>query len=246
MDFRTQAAEFTQRAMEQASCPHLADLEMSGCLPVPGGRRWQAVFEFPMIILSTLLLLGTFAILPLGVIGILPGEYVPRLLLIGLLIATLQGWVSSRITRFYINGREGSFRREFPQLKSRPVGLEDAETYLKTKILPEDEGVCLLDPEKRRILVDGCVFRHVIWARDVLRVEPVSGYAISGANITCKLGGQELAFVLKSSGHGPIGSIVQALVPSANAKNLARSVNEALSDTPEPIYTAPPPPRDGG
>jgi hypothetical protein len=102
--------------------------------------------------------------------------------------------------------------------------------------LAEDEGVCLLDAKRQRILIEGCSFRHVIYAKDVYSLEAASGYALSGARLVCRMGGQQIDMVIKSAGHGPLASLMQAFAPSAQAAGLAATLNQTLFGTDTPAY----------
>jgi hypothetical protein len=123
-----------------------------------------------------------------------------------------------------------------PDLSSIAVGLENAATHKKTKWVVEDEGLCLLDPQRQRLLIEGCSFRYVFYARDVFLVEPVSGYAMSGARVLCHIAGRNFNVVLMARGHGPIASLVQTVSPGTGAANLASMLNGALFGQNTPTY----------
>jgi hypothetical protein len=112
----------------------------------------------------------------------------------------------------------------------------------------------VLDAEQRRLLIEGCCYRYVVRVKDVSSVEPVSGYALSGARLVCRMSGHLVDLGLTSSGQGPLASLTQAFAPSALAAGLASRVNLTLFGTevsthrqgalPPPIPMANEPPVD--
>ena len=157
----------------------------------------------------------------------------------------------ARILRAYLASRPDGLLQAFESLPRRPIGLEETRTYKKTKFVIEDAGVCLLDAERRRLLIEGCQYRYVINARDVLLVEPLSGYAFSGARLGWRVAGLDLDMVLTTAGHGPAASLLHAFVPSQGAGSLAGVLNQTLFETETayyrqaaPLSPAPVAPRD--
>jgi len=108
--------------------------------------------------------------------------------------------------------------------------------------------VCFLDAQRQRVLIEGCSFRHVIYAKDVFSVEPISGYALSGARLICRMAGHQIDMVLKTSGHGPLASLTQAFAPAAGAEGLATVLNRTLFGSEVASYrqSALPPPLPRG
>lgn len=143
----------------------------------------------------------------------------------------------------YLTSRPDGLLRAFDSLPRRSIGLEETRTYKKTKFVTEDAGVCLLDAEQRRLLIEGCQYRCVIHAKDVTLVEPVSGYALSGARLLCRFGEQNLDFVLTTAGQGPLASLLHTFAPSEGASSLAGVINQTLFaiDTTHYRQAAPPP-----
>jgi len=64
--------------------------------------------------------------------------------------------------------------------------------------------------------------------KDVFSIDPVSGYALSGARLVCRMAGQDVDFGFTSSGQGPMASLTQAFAPSALAAGLASRLNRTL------------------
>jgi hypothetical protein len=124
------------------------------------------------------------------------------------------------------------------------VGLEDGATYKKPKFVTEDQGICLLDPERHRFLLEGCAYRYVVYAQDVVSVEPVSAVALSGARVHCRIAEPSLDLVLTAAGPGPLASLVQSFNPQVGAVGLVVVLNRTLFGAEQPAFaqrTLPPP-----
>src|SRR6185369_9415882 len=147
------------------------------------------------------------------------------LLLIALAVSLSVRALHSLAIRFYISSRKESLLRLCKDLPAVTVGIEDGKTHRKTKLVIEDEGVCLLDEQRRRLLVEGFSYRYAICAQDVYSVEPVSTQALSGARVRCRVAGLDFDVVLTARLHNPLASLVQAFSSSTEAANLASRLN---------------------
>jgi hypothetical protein len=244
IDFRAVAADATAKRLGNVSGVTLAGLGDSGLVLVPGGGRrfqfWQALLLSAFTIVCMLCVLATFPLSWMGRISRGTAMLATLLILAVLLVIRM---LQARILSAYLGSRPDGLVRTFDSLPRRPIGLEETRTHKKTKLVTEDAGVCLLDAERRRLLIEGCQYRYVIHARDVVLVEPVSGYALSGARLLCGIAGQNLDMVLTTAGHGPLASLLQAFVPSEGASSLAGVLNHTLfgTDTTHYRQAAPPP-----
>ena len=195
------AADATVNRLGNVSGVALANLGDSGLVPVPaGGRRyqfWQAVLLNALIFGCMLCVLATF---PLSWMGVISRGSAMLISLVMLAVLLAIRTPQARILRAYLTSRPDGLLRAFDSLPRRSIGLEETRTYKKTKFVIEDAGVCLLDAEQRRLLIEGCQYRYVIHAKDVALVEPLSGYAFSGARLLCRFGEQNLDFVLTAAG----------------------------------------------
>jgi len=249
MDFRAEAAAATAGRLTSTG-KSLVDLGESGCVPVPGGRSSLYLVELPAVILSTACMLMLLAAVPLMLFGRLSRPVFFLILLVGLAISLLTRSVKALILKAVLARRTGTLiSRDLPL---QPVGLEEGKTYKKIKLVIEDRGVSTLDAERHQLLVEGCAYRYVICARDVFSVQAVSGYALSGARVVCRMAGQPFDIVLMADGHGPLASFIQAFDPSLAAKGLANVINRTLfgvetatyqqRELPPPLPGAAPPP----
>jgi hypothetical protein len=241
-DFRADAADATLARLGSSSGMALAGWGESCCAPV-GGRRFQFWQAMIFTAVSFALLGSSLIVIVLSFKGVLSREGVMLLLFVLLVASLLARMPQAAILKAYVSSRPDGFSRAFPILPAKPIGLEEGRTYKKSKFVIEDSGVCLLDPERQRLLLEGCQYRYVIRAKDVASVEPVAGYALSGARINCRVAGHQLDFVLTTAGQGPLASLLHAFVPSEGAKGLASELNRTLfgQETPSYQQALPPP-----
>jgi hypothetical protein len=122
-------------------------------------------------------------------------------------------------------------------LPHRAFGLEDELTSHKTKVFIEDSGMCFFDGRRRLLLLEGCEYRYVIRAKDVMLVEPITRHSLNGARVICRMRDRQLNFVLTAAGQGPLASLVHAFAPSADASGLAKRLNQTFFGSDVPAYT---------
>lgn len=222
MDFRDNAAKASSIIIEKNSLTPWYELGESLCRPIPGGgNHIQYLAEIPCIIISGLCMLNSIIAPVLGVSGLIPFPLAMIQLGLGFAILLFMRQIKAILLKLFLRSRPDNLIFQFSSLPSRFIGLENSKTVKEVKVVIEDQGVCLFDAENKRILIEGCVFRYIIQAKDVITVKPVSAYALGGADITCKIAGQELGMVLTVAGHGPISSLIESFVPSHGAQGLS-------------------------
>ena len=158
----------------------------------------------------------------------LPSRQSILLLLLGLALSLLVRGFKAVILKAYLSSRPDSLLKVFPDLPQRVVGLEEEKTVKRVKWVTEDSGICLLDRANQRLLLEGCEYRYLIRAKDVSLVEPISGYALSGARLTCRIAGHDLEMVMKVAGQGPLASLVHSFAPHTGASSLATDLIRTL------------------
>jgi hypothetical protein len=105
---------------------------------------------------------------------------------IGLLL--LSPFLARRAVRRALGER---FDRLCRQSTLRPpvcIGVEDALTFTKIKIAPEDFAWIAFDLTGRRLVLEGLLFRYVIQAADVISADQVSGSMSTGVQIVFRVG----------------------------------------------------------
>ena len=68
------------------------------------------------------------------------------------------------------------------------TGVEDSRTFVTPKIAPEDFAYVAFDSARRRLVLEGLIFRYVIHAADVLSVAQQAGTATTGVQIVFRVG----------------------------------------------------------
>ena len=68
------------------------------------------------------------------------------------------------------------------------VGVEDARTFTTMKIAPEDFAYVAFDAANRRLILEGLVYRYVIYAKDLYSVTQAAGATTTGTQIVFRVG----------------------------------------------------------
>ena len=68
------------------------------------------------------------------------------------------------------------------------VGVEDARTFTTMKVAPEDFAYVAFDAANRRLILEGLVFRYVIYAKDLYSVTQAAGATTTGTQIVFRVG----------------------------------------------------------
>lgn len=227
-DFREAVAAATEQKLERLGLRSLAGLGESGCAAVPGGKRLQYWIDIPHLILAVLCMLSGFTCILLSFLHIMPRQTFFIVMLSALAVTLCVRKVKAWIVRICLANRVGNMIRGAKGHPIRPVGIEEAQTLHKAKMIIEDRGICLFDFEQHRLLIEGCAYRYVVYARDVFSVEARFAYASSGALLECRMAGQVLKMALKSDSFRPVASLIQTFSPATSANALASLLNEAL------------------
>ncbi len=236
-DFRAAAEAGSVAMLERDN-----NITSSVCIRVLGSQSWRWAFELIFVFISATCLLNSFLLLPLKLLGVLPESWFWPMLTTGIVIILFMRLVKSFIVKIYLNMRPENLLKKFSGLKSRAIVIENNLTVKKVKIVTEDEGFCIFYPEKRQLLIEGVVFRYAIFAKDVFTVEPVSGYAMGGARVKCRVGGEDLDMVFNVGGQGPLTSLIETFNPHKNASGLSTQINETLFGVSRDTVKRPPPP----
>jgi hypothetical protein len=200
IDFREAAVEESIRLLSQADGRAIQDLGLSLVVPIgPEG-------------LTTLRAVGRGVLVRfvLGISGIAAGaglaatnEWLTKHWQIpdtatltvamfcsvgGIILLLLNPYFVRRATRHAIGERYELVCRLSTGRAPLCSGLEDAHTFTKLKIVPEELVWIAFDPQRKRLILEGVLCRYVIHAADVLYVGQVAGAATSGMQITFRVG----------------------------------------------------------
>lgn len=237
MDFRKDAVDASLDIIEKNSLTPWTELEKSLCRQASSNsNQVQYLSEIPLVVIFSLCMLNSLVAPILGLNGLIPFPLAMILLGVGLFLLLTLRKLKAWILTLYLKGREGSFIAEFAELPSRFIGLENSATVKEVKLIIEDQGVCLFDAVGKKIMIEGCAYRYIIQAENIISIKPVSAYALGGAEIKCKIADQELGMVLTVAGHGPISSLIESFYPSHGAHGLAGMLVDTLFDMNQATY----------
>lgn len=187
-DFREAAARSSRALVEaQTSFRFDKDLDASLCLPTPGGAgrlrafRRAALSGFVLLGAAFAAMLGGAALLAkaenvakaAGSEAALPWNVAGGILGGGGLLSLLFVFPLARsLAVAELSRRPGSVLPWAPASGARYYcNIEDAATFHRLKVFPEDVAVCCFDPARRRVLIEGYLFRYVARAADVEKLE---------------------------------------------------------------------------
>jgi len=177
-DFRCYAAAASAQALQAfgpAATASPPEAGISYCIPSPVDASGLIRSLKVTAIVSTVLFLGGF-ILAAALTIYSQSQKSPHTNL--LLIAGMGCFVMALFSAFmpttlegirtqkHLRGHVGDFWAD-STLMPRVVGIEDAETYNKLKVLADDIAVAILRPESGCLQIEGIRYRYLIYASDV-------------------------------------------------------------------------------
>lgn len=243
-DFRDGAVAATRTLLTEEEQEHPGDFDASSCLPTGEGRRAVRSAAWWPIKLQLLTFALFFAALGLaawaeqvkdaqgrqpsyaralvwvgGIGAVADGIF----MLVALFCATnmQKPLLGRRLAR-----RPGSLLDGWERLPSRILRLENAKTYHKQKLSPEDVCLCVFDAPNRRILLEGVSYRYLIRADDVATLWPLqSGDKIS-IQIDYRIGEEALSVVLAAD--NPLSHVFHGVFAHRPFRALVRRFGETL------------------
>jgi hypothetical protein len=106
--------------------------------------------------------------------------------------------------------------------------VEDSRTFQQPKMLTEDLGRVIFDPERRRLVIEGIAYRYVIYANDVIQMRTVRSPGSLGLHILYAAAGVPLGLTLS---HDSVLSYVRRATIGGN-NPLIRRAQQTLGDVP--------------
>jgi hypothetical protein len=113
----------------------------------------------------------------------------------GILLANV--FLVRRAVRRGIGQRFATVERQSTLRPPLCVGVEDAHTFTKMKIVPEDLAWIAFDSASRRLILEGLIFRYIVQAADVIRVGQVAGTTATGIQIVFRVGTAAIGITLQ-------------------------------------------------
>lgn len=243
-DFRDGAVAATRVVLTEDEQAHPGDFDASSCLPTGEGRRAvrsAAWWPLKLQLLTFILLFAALglaawaeqvkdpqgrqpsyarALVWVGGIGtVVDGVFMLVVLFGG--TAIQKSFLARRLAR-----RPGSLLEGCDRLHSRVLRLEDAKTYHKQKLCPEDVCLCVFDRPNRRVLLEGVSHRYLIRADDVATLWPLqSGDKIS-LRIDYRIGEEPLSVVLAAD--NPLSHVFHGVFAHRPFRALVGRFSETL------------------
>jgi hypothetical protein len=206
-DFREQAEEFSLRLVRESFGRPITELGHSLCLPVENPANLTSIKWWML-----LHLLGGIGGLVAG--GVLAGtsQYLQKasaaLEPVAFVLAaacSLGGFgllmTASRVARNFarrgIGERYDAVWAIGSPIKPKGVSVEDASTFEKFKLVPEDAAWIGFDVARRMLLIEGIRFRYVIRASDLVNLEQLAAPTATATAITYRVGPAVLRIALQ-------------------------------------------------
>lgn len=210
-DFRSEAVQVSKQILAAKRIrldePDLTKAQMSVCVPAAGDP--QALRRTVIVRLLLLLVLGFSGLIAGAVIA----KFVVKLddagskqispMLIVAVCCTICGiasmcsavWVQKQTVRRYLE-RVGAIRPTLSPAELIFVSIEDAQSYQKPKLVPEDVAALHLDSERRMISAEGFSHRYVVCAQDVLAAKLANTRGSQGVRLDIAIGGTDTVLSL--------------------------------------------------
>src|SRR5438552_10929669 len=153
-DFRTEAAEATLNKLRSVGGQSLAELDESGCILIAGGTRLRYLAEVPSFSMIMVCWISFILAIVLAMLQVISERQAVVITLAGFVLALVFRKARSVLMKSFLSWRADGFVKGFTGLESRPIAIEEGKTIQKIKFLTEDEGVCLLDNQRQRLLIE--------------------------------------------------------------------------------------------
>jgi hypothetical protein len=162
---------------------------------------------------------------------------------LGILCFLFQLLLFPRITTWLLLGyfarRPGNLiDAQRARLPRKLIRIEDPATFHISKITPEDWGICVLDAQHRRLIIEGISHRYLIRGVDVTQLKPVQSSMSVVVQINYRIGEHTFGIALNRYGMGgamitafaqqPIIGALIRLVAGSPSKRFARRVGKIL------------------
>jgi hypothetical protein len=200
IDFREAAVEESLRLIEAA--PGRDPDELGRSLVLPADANGFARLRWIGRMMLVRLVLGIAGIVAGGVLAATEAKLRATLGLAEWHVLTVAGFCSlggigllltsvffvRRSVRRGIGERYAEARNHSTLRPPLCVGVEDCRTFTTLKIAPEDLAYVAFDASRRRLILEGLLFRYVIQAADIVSVQQATGAATTGTQVVFRVG----------------------------------------------------------
>ncbi|HZL87748.1 MAG TPA: hypothetical protein VFB96_05175 [Pirellulaceae bacterium] len=200
IDFREAAVEESLRLLQAGGGRTADELGVSLVLPadVAGLRALRHIARMTLV----RLIVGIVGIAVGGILAVLHQTIeqqwrISEWLLMGIAGACSLGGIGLLLSNVFfvrstVRRALGQRYRDLLQHRAlqRPlcVGVEDCRTFANMKLSPEDFAFLAFDMSKRRLILEGLLFRYVIYAGDWLTIGQAAGATTTGVQIVFRVG----------------------------------------------------------
>jgi hypothetical protein len=207
-DFRDSAAAASRVALARLRCSNPLAAGISLCLEAEGDgratlRRLRRFTLVRIIVGMILMLVGAGIVYAADVRKVpwlndkeewlIPGAVAGFL---GFLVIMSGPFLQRLFVEWHIRDRLAESNLEESGLPPAGVGVEESKTFQQPKVLPEDLARVLFDPDQRRLVIEGIVYRYVIYASDVIQMRTVKSRSSLGLQIVYTAAGVPLGLTL--------------------------------------------------
>jgi hypothetical protein len=239
-DFRESAAAAGREALARLRCSDPLGAGISLCLEAEGdGRatlRRLRRFTLVRIIVGMISMLAGAGIMYAADVRkaprlnekeqwLIPGAVAGFL---GFLVIMSGPFLQRRFVKRHIRDRLAESDLGSTGLPPAGVEVEDSHSFQQPKVLPEDLALVLFDPDQRRLVIEGIVYRYVIYASEVIQMRTVKSRASLGLQIIYTAAGVPLGLTLI---HDSVLSYLRRATIGGN-NPLIRRAQQTLGDLP--------------
>jgi len=239
-DFRDSAAAASRQALARLRCSDALAAGISLCLEAEGdGRatlRRLRRFTLVRIIVGMILMLAGAGIMYAADVRkvrwlnekeewFIPGAVAGFL---GFLVIMSGPFLQRRFVKRHIRDRLAESDLGNTGLPPAGVEVEDSHTFQQPKVLPEDLARVIFDPDQRRLVIEGIVYRYLIRASDVIQMRTVRSRSSLGLQIVYNAAGVPLGLTLI---HDSVLSYLRRATIGGN-NPLIRRAQQTLGDVP--------------
>ena len=115
----------------------------------------------------------------------------------GIIVLLSNNFFTARFTRRHLGQRWHDLLALPRDGRPKCVGIEDAHSFSKMKITPEDFGYLIIDSSSHTVTIEGVLYRYIVHGDDVLNIEQRRGTTASAPAINFAVGRAELSIALQ-------------------------------------------------
>lgn len=196
-DFRDEAVAASLAMIQPDEAEDLLPLGLSLCVPRGDARSWEGAGKGQLVVL----IVSVVGIVLGGILAVASESpaVVDRGLenvVLGFGFTMSVGSISTLFLSIFARRRMVKKRvAEYVpaelapgDIQRGPISVENAATYAKLKLNPEDEGMLVLSPSRRALLIEGIRYRYCVFGDDLESMEVIQGGNSRGTAVGYRIG----------------------------------------------------------